>query len=111
MNPPLSLAGTPIEVHLEVGADGREAVVSVRDRGPGIPPAERARLFTKFARLSTAAGTRGTGLGLYICREIVRDHGGELRAEFPPEGGSVFSFALRAVTRTPAVPSRRAARR
>jgi signal transduction histidine kinase len=104
--------GTAIEVRLEPSADPGAARVSVRDHGPGIPPHERARLFTKFARLSTAEGTRGTGLGLYICRELVRDHGGELRAEFPPDGGSMFSFALQAVSQSAAVPAaRRAARR
>ncbi len=68
--------GTPIEVTL--GANGRAATVAVRDRGPGIPAAERRKLFRKFARLSTADGTRGSGLGLYICKAIVEDHGGTI---------------------------------
>ncbi|MFN2520704.1 MAG: sensor histidine kinase, partial [Candidatus Limnocylindria bacterium] len=89
-----SAAGTVVEVDLGLTRDRRSAVVKVRDSGPGIPPAERGRLFQKFARLSTAGATRGSGLGLYICKGIVDDHGGELSADWPPGGGSVFSFTL-----------------
>lgn len=87
-----SPSGSQIEIGLE-RADGK-AVVAVRDRGPGVPEEERERLFQKFARLSTAGGTRGSGLGLYISRGIVQDHGGELWAEWPDGGGSVFRFTI-----------------
>lgn len=87
-------AGTPVEVNVGPAEDGDSAIVEVRDRGPGIPPGERERLFQKFERLSTAADTRGSGLGLYICRGIVSDHGGRLWAEWPPDGGTTFSFSL-----------------
>ena len=86
--------GTRIEVSIGVATDRRSAIVAVRDEGPGIPPGERGRLFEKFARLSTAGATRGSGLGLYISREIVKDHSGELWADWPAGGGSVFSFRL-----------------
>jgi signal transduction histidine kinase len=89
-----SPADSEVQVILGVSADRRSAIVQVRDTGPGIPPAERGRLFQKFARLSTAGGTRGSGLGLFISREIVRDHGGELWVDWPPGGGSVFSFSV-----------------
>jgi len=89
-----SPVGTTIEVTVGIGARRRAATVEVRDHGPGIPPLERRKLFRKFARLSTAEGTRGSGLGLYICRRIVADHGGELRAGRPSGGGSAFSFTL-----------------
>jgi len=84
--------GSPIDVAVEAGRG--TARVEVRDRGPGIPAAERRRLFRKFARLSTADGTRGSGLGLYICRAIVEDHRGEIRYEAPKGGGSVFAVEL-----------------
>jgi len=71
-----SPAETPIDVTLR--ATGTTATVSVRDRGPGIPARERRKLFQKFARLSTAEGTRGSGLGLYICRSIIEEHGGTI---------------------------------
>lgn len=85
--------GSVIEIGLETDAARKTAVVRVRDRGPGIPAAQRRRLFKKFSRLSTADGTRGSGLGLYISKAIAEDHGGELRyAAARP--GSVFSLVL-----------------
>jgi len=51
-------------------------------------------LFEKFRRLSSAGSTRGSGLGLYISQEIIRDHGGALTADWPPGGGSMFIFTL-----------------
>ncbi|HET8569888.1 MAG TPA: ATP-binding protein [Candidatus Limnocylindria bacterium] len=89
-----SPADEEIQVSLGISADRKNAIVQVRDKGPGIPPAERARLFQKFTRLSTAGGTRGSGLGLYISRGIVNDHGGEMWADWPAGGGSVFSFSV-----------------
>ena len=87
-----SPGGSSIEIGLE-REEGR-AVVAVRDHGPGVPAEEREQLFQKFARLSTAGGTRGSGLGLFISRGIVQDHGGELWAEWPDGGGSVFRFTI-----------------
>jgi len=89
-----SPAGSPVEISIGLSADRHAACVSVRDHGPGVPPAERPHLFQKFRRLSTAGATRGSGLGLYISRQIARDHGGELTADWPPGGGSVFTFSL-----------------
>jgi signal transduction histidine kinase len=89
-----SPADRPIDVSLSVDQRKRRATVEVRDRGPGIPLAQRRRLFKRFARLSTADGTRGSGLGLYISRAIVEDHGGELRYRPARGGGSAFAFSL-----------------
>ena len=85
--------GAPIEVSVTCGRNAA-AIVRVRDAGPGVPVAERGQLFQKFTRLSTAGATRGSGLGLYISSMIVRDHHGELWAEWPTEGGSVFGFSV-----------------
>jgi signal transduction histidine kinase len=79
--------GAPIDV--SVTRTASSARVEVRDRGPGIPPGERRKLFRKFARLSTADGTRGSGLGLYICRAIVEDHEGTIGHR-----ANTFFFAL-----------------
>jgi signal transduction histidine kinase len=70
-------------VELSVGAEGGLAVLSVVDDGPGIPAADRERVFERFTRLDDARGRDhgGAGLGLAIAREIVRAHGGELTAE------------------------------
>lgn len=89
-----SQPGTQIEIRIGTYSDRRSAIVQVRDHGPGIPPAERGRIFEKFVRLSNAGGIRGSGLGLYISRAIVADHGGEIWGEWPAGGGSMFSFTL-----------------
>ena len=86
--------GGRVELELEPG-DGRVRF-SVRDRGLGIPAAEHERIFEKFYRLdpNLSRGVGGTGLGLYICREIVRRMGGRIRVESEPGRGSTFSFEL-----------------
>lgn len=89
-----SPSGTPIEVTAGVSADRRSGVIAVSDHGPGIPPRERADLFMKFKRLSTAGGTQGSGLGLYISRAIVRAHRGELGVEQSPGGGAIFTLTI-----------------
>ncbi|NDU74445.1 two-component sensor histidine kinase [Actinomadura sp. DSM 109109] len=68
-------------VEVEVRADGDAAVVEVLDDGPGIPPADRDRVFERFTRLDTARSRDkgGSGLGLPIAREIVVGHGGTVR--------------------------------
>lgn len=86
-------AGT-VRVEISREPNGHEAIVSVRDDGPGIPEGERPLLFRKFSRLSTAGGTLGAGLGLYISRAIVEEHGGAISAEWPSDGGSRFWFTV-----------------
>ena len=70
----------------------QQIVISVKDQGTGIDSQIFPRLFTKFA---TKSQTRGTGLGLFICKGIVEAHGGKLWAENNPDGkGATFSFSL-----------------
>jgi len=66
----------------------------VEDQGPGIPPEYRQRIFEKFFRMPGTKG-EGIGLGLYISREIVAAHGGEMGVDSGPGGGSRFWFTLR----------------
>jgi PAS domain S-box-containing protein len=68
--------------------------VTVRDSGVGIPPAERARLFERFYRASTASGTAGSGLGLAISKAIAEAHGGTLRIVDSPGPGTTFRLAV-----------------
>lgn len=88
------------EILVSAGSqDGGRAVrFSVIDHGPGVPRAERERVFEKFYRLS-GEPRDGAGLGLAICREIVRAHGGEIAVQAAPGGrGSEFYFVLPAST-------------
>jgi two-component system, NtrC family, sensor histidine kinase KinB len=69
--------------------------VDVVDRGPGIPPDYRERLFDRYVQVQGQRGTRrGVGLGLTFCRLVVEAHGGRIWVEENPGGGSVFSFTL-----------------
>jgi signal transduction histidine kinase len=84
--------GTPIAI--AVGVDGGDATVAVTDRGPGLTAAEREEVFAKFAR-GSRSGVRGTGLGLYVSREIIRAHGGRIWSETAAEGGgATFVFTI-----------------
>jgi two-component system sensor histidine kinase KdpD len=87
-------------VRLRAERKDAELVVSVEDFGPGIAEGEVERVFAKFHR-GGAAG--GVGLGLAICRAIVRLHGGKAWAEQLPGGGSAFRFSL-ALETPPAMP-------
>lgn len=66
---------------------------TVADSGRGIPPGYRERIFEKFFQVPDAE-PKGTGLGLYIAKEIVRAHGGDIGVESEPGRGSVFWFTL-----------------
>jgi signal transduction histidine kinase len=79
------------EVAVAVLPDGR---VTVSDDGPGVPSADRARVFERFWR---GAGARraGAGLGLAIVAEIARAHSGTVTVEDAPGGGARFVIALR----------------
>jgi PAS domain S-box-containing protein len=83
-------------VELELAPLDGKLRFAVRDRGLGIPASEHERIFEKFFRLdpNLSRGVGGTGLGLYISREIVRRMGGRLRVDSEPARGSTFSFEL-----------------
>jgi signal transduction histidine kinase len=74
--------------------DPETVQITVRDHGLGIPPERRERIFDRFFQAHLETHRSGMGLGLYISREIVRQHGGDLTAEFPADGGSCFVISL-----------------
>lgn len=80
-------------VTLRARPRGDSVRFEVQDSGPGIAPEHRASVFDKFFRAPDAKAG-GAGLGLFIAREIVRGHGGEIGVEDAPGGGSVFWFTL-----------------
>jgi signal transduction histidine kinase len=85
--------GGDIELGLSRAAGGIE--LRVCDRGPGVPEAARERIFEPFFRLPGHAETAGgVGLGLSLVRQIATQHGGSVRCEARPGGGSCFTVAL-----------------
>ena len=85
--------GTPIEV--SVKRESSRAVLDVVDHGPGVPEAERQRIFEPFYRLAGAAESgRGSGLGLALVLDIARRHGGDAACLAADGGGSRFRVEL-----------------
>jgi len=81
---------------LRAGRDGDGLTVSVWNEGPGFSEEEGKLLFGKFSRLrnDTTKGKRGSGLGLYLCRQILELHGGRVWAESEPGHWARFSLHL-----------------
>ncbi|MDX1615638.1 MAG: HAMP domain-containing sensor histidine kinase [Candidatus Promineifilaceae bacterium] len=76
-------------------AGSDEAEVAVADDGPGIPPAEAARIFERFYQIDKARANRGgTGLGLAIAKELIEAHGGSIAVQSQPGRGSTFTIRL-----------------
>jgi PAS domain S-box-containing protein len=84
------------DVTVEVGQAGGRTRIAVQDRGLGIPASEQERIFEKFYRLDPAQtrGVGGSGLGLYISRELIAQMGGTLRVESAPGEGAQFVVEL-----------------
>ena len=85
------------DVHCNVSIDGGTAFVAVKDSGLGIAAEDMGTLFTRFGRIRRDPASRsimGTGLGLYLSRELVRAHGGDIRVESSPGTGSTFTVVV-----------------
>ena len=80
-------------VRLSAESHGDRIEFAVEDDGPGIPAAERSRVFERFHRARPAGG-RGSGLGLAIARAIVEAHGGKIWADESATGGARVAFEL-----------------
>jgi signal transduction histidine kinase len=92
----MKYSGSGRTIDLRLARDDRQAVISVRDEGIGVPLADRARIFEKFYRIPTPENQRipGTGLGLTLVDHIVKAHDGSVQVESAPGRGSVFSIHL-----------------
>lgn len=92
-----ALRYTPAESPIEVtaAASATELLVSVADRGPGIPRSDLEQIFDKFYRvMDRARAISGTGVGLAVCRGLIEAHGGRIWAENRRDGGAAFRFTL-----------------
>jgi signal transduction histidine kinase len=89
-----SLPGSSVEVR--AARSDEDAIVTVRDDGPGVPEEERELIFERFVRssLHRADRTASTGLGLPIARKVAEMHRGRLWVEPAPRGGSIFTLTL-----------------
>jgi len=88
--------GGSIEISVTQVQDEQSAQVCIQDSGIGIPHEQQARLFARFSRASNASahGITGTGLGLFLCRELIERHGGRIWLESEEGKGSTFAFIL-----------------
>jgi Signal transduction histidine kinase len=85
--------GSPIRMSARIaqGGPSREYAIDFDDEGPGVPEAERERVFEAFVRGSSGREGEGSGLGLYIVRSVIRGHGWEIKADKAPGGGGRFT--------------------
>jgi len=84
------------KVWVEFGLVNSSAVLKVNDNGIGVPSRDKKKMFSKFFRADNAQKTRpdGTGLGLYLVKRVVEDHGGEVIFKSEEGKGSTFGFKL-----------------
>ena len=89
-------AQTATEIRLNISRERDRVVIRVADDGAGIPPALLPRLFDGAPHLTESRpdDRRGMGIGLSVCRSIIRAHGGEMSAANAPGGGAAFTFHL-----------------
>jgi len=85
-------AGSPITVRVTRQVD--DALIEVRDHGPGVPTGQLARIFERFERGVSMRHFGGLGLGLYVVRQIIEAHGGHVTAENRAGGGACFTVRL-----------------
>lgn len=90
----LKFAPAETRVTLAGRSGPEDFVVTVRDRGPGVPPDELPRLFQRFYRARGAAGKPGIGLGLYVARLLTEAHGGRIEVESRAGEGTTFRVIL-----------------
>ena len=80
------------QIHLRTETRGNQVIIEVSDSGTGVPAAHRERIFEPF--FTTKSIGEGTGLGLFVCRNIVRGYGGEVTLHDRPGGGALFRISL-----------------
>jgi signal transduction histidine kinase len=87
-------SATGSDIDVDVRRNGDKAFISVTDHGVGIAPEDMKMLFTRFTRIESSAHVQGTGLGLWLSREIARMHDGDLTVESKVGAGSTFTLSV-----------------
>ncbi|MEU4008117.1 ATP-binding protein [Streptomyces pseudogriseolus] len=101
-----AVAGTPdARVEVELRAEGRTAVLVVRDTGPGVPPEQRELIFTEGWSTKEPPGHRGRGIGLPLVRRLAHRHGGDARVGEALGGGAEFTVVLPEALTEPGPPA------
>jgi signal transduction histidine kinase len=87
-----SEAGTPVTISVRQ-RDGEKMVLSVHNQGPALSLEEQGRIFQPFERTKSAelGGKQGWGIGLTLVKGIVQSHGGDVKVESSPDGGTTFT--------------------
>jgi two-component system sensor histidine kinase KdpD len=94
--------GTPLDILARNGSD--RIYLEFADRGPGIPKGEEAAIFERFSRIQQGESQPGFGLGLAICRTVMKLHDGRVWAKNRDGGGAVFVIEILKSKNAPEVP-------
>ena len=86
--------GGDVGMTISTSAETHEVVVQIHDNGIGIPVNQQSHLFTRFGRAENSVGIQGTGLGLYLCRELIERHHGHIWIDSSEGQGATVSFSL-----------------
>jgi two-component system OmpR family sensor kinase len=86
--------GRPIAITAEADIESKQVVVTVQDRGIGIPQKDIEHVFGRYNRGSNVSGIVGTGVGLYLVKIVIDLHGGSIAAESKEGEGSRFAVRL-----------------
>jgi len=82
------------KVHVKMEADDEKVVINIKDDGIGLGEEQQIKIFSRFYRAEGTKGISGLGLGLYLTKQIIDRHHGNIQVQSAPGKGSVFSFSL-----------------
>jgi two-component system, OmpR family, sensor histidine kinase ChvG len=90
----IKFSPTDETIEVSLGREGEQHVVTVMDRGPGVPAAKREAVFERYARARSEHAARGTGLGLAIAKALVSGWGGTISVDDASGGGACFRYSI-----------------
>lgn len=82
------------DIQIKMGQEDKKVWFSVKDQGPGIAKEDQEKIFERFQRANVAVNVQGLGLGLYLTKQLVEIHGGEIILQSTPGAGSQFTVRL-----------------